>query len=529
MCSVLTFQAALWAFLPFSLKSARTASKFQPEELATTTPPRYSPAPPRSFRPRRRAIALLIVLLTLFVAPASAASAVAPAASQVAVSAAGPAASQAASAASAVSAAAAAPSAPAARSPVVTGIAIEGLTRTRPSTVERILDVELPAPAADLDLESLRQRLLRSGLFVDSVHIELVPAEAVSTEALVPAEAASTKESTHAANRELTLLVQLEERWTLIPLPIAAYGSGGWMAGAALLESNLRGTGTLLIAAAMLQGDGASIDEWRTALGVSGGVLQRGRLQPGLFLSAGAGEVGLVNADGGEYRRFRRTAVSARASLDYRLSDAVTLGTAGAVSVTEIDPDWSQSERPPQSTAYYLQDLSLTAERRSRVGHFEAGPLAQAQYRQGLPLDGGQPFGSASVHAEYGIPLYGSHKLLLGARATLGNAPATELPELSGAGFRTLPARGTRAQRAAAAAVELELAVLRLRWVTVTAPLFFEGGVYTPDDSLERFSGPGGGVRLYLARVAFPAVGFTVGYNLQNAKPTAGIALGMRL
>ncbi len=396
-----------------------------------------------------------------------------------------------------------------AHSPIVTGIAIEGLTRTRPSTVERILDVELPAPATELDLETLRQRLLRSGLFVDDLRIQLVPADT--------------------ATGELTLLVQLEERWTLIPLPIAVYGSDGWMGGAAVVESNLRGSGTFLIAAAMLQGDGASIDEWRTALGVSGGVLQRGRLQPGLFLSAGVGEVVLVSADGSEYRRFRRATVSARANLDYRLSDSVTMGAAGAVSVTEVDSDWSQSQRPPQSTAFYLQDVSLTAERRSRVGHFEAGPFAQAHYRQGLPLDGGKPFGTASANVEYSAPLSVTHKLLIGARATLGNAPATELPALSGAGFRTLPARGTRARRAVAAIVELEPALLRSRWVTVTAPLFFEGGVYTPDDSLERFYGPGSGLRLYLARVAVPAVGFTVGYNIETGEPTAGVTLGMRL
>ncbi len=390
-------------------------------------------------------------------------------------------------------------------SDLVVELEVVGPRRTRETTVRRIIDLELPAPASEVDLGRVRERLVRSGLFVNEMVVELVPTES--------------------GNKRLRL--ELEERWTLLPLPIAGYSDGGWIAGLALIESNLWGTGTFLLSVATLRGDGAKVDSWGGTLGVSGGVLQRGQVKPSLFFSGGVGEEEYVAPNGTAYRRFRQTRLSGRLGLGYELSDTYEIGASGEVAWNEVDNDYSDSLRAPNSTLYYIQGLSLEAESRRFTSFFLAGPSASIRYRHGFPLDGAEHFDAASVRMDYTAAPFGRHKLMVAAVGNIGNEPPTQLSGLGGTGYRTLPSRGSAAPGAAAAALEYEFPVLSRSWGTFTLLGFGEGGSYKPDGEWQEFYGPGAGFRLYLARVAIPALGFNFAYNIVEGEFVGSVALGM--
>lgn len=388
---------------------------------------------------------------------------------------------------------------------LVTELEVVGLTRTREATVRRIIDLELPTPASEVDIERVRERLIRSGLFVNELEIELVPR----------------------ADGDLQLRVELEDRWTLLPLPIAGYSDGGWIAGLALIESNLLGTGTFLLSVATLRGDGAAVDSWGGTLGVSGGALQRGRVEPSLFFSGGLGEEEFVSSEGTPYRRFRQTRLSGRLGLGYELSDTYELSTAGGISWNDVDPDYSDSLRAPDSTLYYIQGVSLEASSRRFTSFFFAGPSASVRYQHGFPIDSSAHFDAASLRMDYTAALFGRHKLMVAAVGNIGNEPPTELSDLGGTAYRTLPSRGSAAQRSAAAALEYEFPVFSGNWGTFTLLAFGEGGTYRPDGEWQEFYGPGAGFRLYLARVAIPALGFNIAYNLVESQAVGSVSLGM--
>jgi hypothetical protein len=71
-----------------------------------------------------------------------------------------------------------------------------------------------------------------------------------------------------------------------------------------------------------------------------------------------------------------------------------------------------------------------------------------------------------------------------------------------------------------------EAPVLTPDWGTITLLAFYEGGYVGSADAV--YHGGGGGVRLYLSRVTFPALGFDVAWNARYAYPVVSFAFGGR-
>ena len=108
--------------------------------------------------------------------------------------------------------------------PRVVAVEIEGARRTRGETVRRLGRVKEGDPWRDgLDAE-VRQNLLNTGIFYE-VAVEPQPAA-----------------------EGVRLRIELKEKWTLIPLPLFSVKDGETTWGATVVESNLLGTGSRLIA-----------------------------------------------------------------------------------------------------------------------------------------------------------------------------------------------------------------------------------------------------------------------------------------
>jgi len=68
---------------------------------------------------------------------------------------------------------------------------------------------------------------------------------------------------------------------------------------------------------------------------------------------------------------------------------------------------------------------------------------------------------------------------------------------------------------------------LRFSRAAVTILCFWEQGVYNKDNSpYNNYYGPGGGVLLYLKRIAFPAVGFNYARNLKTGNSEFSVNVG---
>ena len=106
----------------------------------------------------------------------------------------------------------------------VTSIEITGLKRTRESTLRRIIKVTGGAPCTGETEEEIRQNILRAGIF---------------------------RTNTLETRREQTtegckIIIFVEDKWTLIPVPIFYASEGSFAGGLSLAELNFLGQGFMI-------------------------------------------------------------------------------------------------------------------------------------------------------------------------------------------------------------------------------------------------------------------------------------------
>ncbi len=390
---------------------------------------------------------------------------------------------------------------------LITEIEIEGIERTRPQTVHRIARVEPPVAVSELDLEGIQRRLQRSGLFQDDITV------AVRPRAAAPDSSAAS---------EFVLSIKLQERWTLLPLPFGAVTSSGWTAGFALYEANLFGTGTMLLTAASISHSGRQV-----FLSLGGHGLRRGRTALSISGAAGTDERETALAGEDPYERYRRQHLQAQLGLRYELREGLEAGTTAALQIAEVDEGRSAAIRPPSSAAAYRQGFRLSWDPREYHEYFLRGPAARISYHRGFALEGIDNYDVVATDLQYNRPLLADGRLGFRVRGEIGSTPRVFLQSLGGVGFRTLPGNQARADRYAAAAATYEHRIAKLSWASITLLGFGEAGVYQPQDALERFHGPGAGFRVYLSRVAVPALGLDLAYNWKVDEWFVSLALGL--
>ncbi|HEY5373097.1 MAG TPA: hypothetical protein VIK01_05390 [Polyangiaceae bacterium] len=85
------------------------------------------------------------------------------------------------------------------------------------------------------------------------------------------------------------------------------------------------------------------------------------------------------------------------------------------------------------------------------------------------------------------------------------------------------------ADRYASLALAYQVPILQLSRVTATVQPLVELGRYARNtEPAATYGGPGVGLRLYLKRVAIPAVGVDVGYEAVSKRVAFSVAIGYR-
>jgi hypothetical protein len=97
-------------------------------------------------------------------------------------------------------------------------------------------------------------------------------------------------------------------------------------------------------------------------------------------------------------------------------------------------------------------------------------------------------------------------------------------------GFRTLPFKATTADHWISAAASVDIPTLKTSWAVIMISPYFEVGQYGNDLIPPRpFYGPGIGSRVYLRKIAIPAMGVDVAYNLYDAFWSFSITVGVQM
>lgn len=379
-------------------------------------------------------------------------------------------------------------------------IDVEGNRRTSAEFVRSSLGLapgELFDPAS---IPALEQRLMNRRIF-RSVRIRGVP------------EAGG-----------VVVRVAVEERLTIVPIPVAFASRGVFTGGVVLLDSNLFGAGKQLVVGglasnrgttgfAIYRDPGLAYSRWLLAARVSGGDTRRERFEDRTLAYA-----------------YRDRFVEAGLAGGYRLGDrwSILAGWFERRDDVRASPGHAA---PPEGGAVGGASLELELDASDYQGYLTRGVVGRAELRQGLRLGGRDrdPLHLAAATTWSGRALR-DHAVALTLRLDhVRGDPVLDAVRLGGLpGSRGFQSQGLWAEDAAQAALEYQVPVWRPRWGALTVAGFADAGVVRWRGDETRYLAPGLGMRVFLRNVAVPLLGFDVAWSTTAERPAFAVQLGFR-
>ncbi len=388
----------------------------------------------------------------------------------------------------------------------VARIEVEGLKKTKRRVLDSLILIEEGEPLTEKRVVDTQQNLKKTGLF----------------------------QSIGFAYREegerYTVRILLKEKATLIPLPFFSASDGAYSFGMVLFDSNFLGLRKQLITSAIVSDGNPS-----GTLGLIDPTLADSTMRGVIFMSGGRNKSEAAYPDGSNYRVYSSTDARVTGALTFRTQKKLMPGISFKYEQSEVDEAWEDSLDPPDSSAVASPGISLTYENTYFLEYFYEGIVLRTAYAYAFELNGSYSGeggdGSGIIgNAEWASAFFGDHRFSIDAAAGYSEFPIPNLDSLSGPGFRVLPFRRAVARSYWAGSAGYEFPFSRPDWGTLTLSGFFDGGVYEPEEgNFESFYGPGGGFRLYLSKVAIPAVGVNFAVDLPTETLQTSIVIGMRM
>jgi outer membrane protein assembly factor BamA len=378
-------------------------------------------------------------------------------------------------------------------------IAIEGLRKTRESVVRDLIPVAAGDTFTTATVQSVTDALVDSDLFAE-VGVTAIP-----------------------AGDGAEIVVTVDEKWTIVPIPFVSTNGSSFDGGLILLESNLFGRNKQLISAGFAGSGGVRgfflyVDpsvfgsSWSTSLNASTGRSDDSRERP----------------DGVVLREYELDRQSVGFGVGYGLTPDLRVRSSLRYETWTIridDPRIGQT--PLENDAFFEPGLSIAYDGTRAVDVLRVGPMVAAEGRYVTLDEGWETRGFASL----GVPIAGTHRLRVLASGGLGDVPTLAEQTISGQdGYRTLPYNAVTADRWGSGAVLYDLPVLSGGWGALVISHYWEAGGYTNDEVDPRlFWGPGGGFRVYLRQVAIPALGLDLAYNIPDGGLVFSFTLGAQM
>lgn len=368
----------------------------------------------------------------------------------------------------------------------ISNIEITGLERTRVSTVLRIIELEIGDTITSDDLTEIEQKLLKAEIFVNNIEIELKETSQLYAD----------------------LIITLEDKWTIVPIPVVVVSSSTFLLGGVFIESNLLGLNHSLVSGHFYNGKKVNgFASWEMP-------------------ENGIGSLAIsVNYTVGEtsYYDFNENEVEVDESSD-KFGFKIRLKR---VIVSNIYINLGVKEEYYDSDFYNYFDTGITYDNVVIKPYFQEGLQATFENSIRNKLTTGKFENIILTSVDYSKVL-GNH--LINGIVGYGKSftPGAN-PILFGGdkGARVIKSKSVKVDSFFNAQTKLELKIVDLNWGYITIPIYYEAGVAEASfASLYYYHGPGSGLSFYLKKVAFPAFGFNYTYDIHQGNYNFSIALG---
>jgi hypothetical protein len=396
----------------------------------------------------------------------------------------------------------------------VTAVSVSGLKRTRPSVAEQALQKFIGREAADLDLNEVKAVLLDTGI-MDPISVEITDAEAGVSE--------DGGQDPLSNSPGKLIKAEVREKWSIFPVPIFFFGSGGMSAGAAFFDANAFGLNHKAAVAGMYRSPGWMI------MGMYNTTPQKGK--PGWSFAVFFSRDERRNGDQQDktLREFNVDSLNGSAAAIFRFTDtlggSLRLGYNNRMLQDRTDPIL-----PPESGGQILRlGPELSARRSSWDGYLLSEESASFSYAYMQGLDS-PSYNSLQFRGTW------QKSIVPGFRTDIrtGLLYEPEVPVL----FESSPERAAvgilpksfSAQHYAGLSLGLERYLYKFSFGTLSLLASWQM-VYSYGSILENeFDyGIASSISLYLSKLAIPAVGVGVAYNIDKNYFQFSFSMGMSL
>lgn len=389
----------------------------------------------------------------------------------------------------------------------ITSIQIEGLKRTKPRTAHGFVRRFIGRDAAALDLDEVRAAIVDGGI-LDPLSVEV----------------------RDGADGFKTLHIEVADKWSIFPVPVFAWSSDGFTAGGAFFDANAFGI--------------------NDKMGVVGIYSQNSWLAAAMYSHSPAGGRLSGSTFSASYTRGRRELRDQKLEVydDYDAESA----TGGAGLSFRVGEDWTWEARvsfnaEARDGADWRMSLPLSAQVRSRRSEWDGVLLSERRFEAGVTADIGLNDGGGAAGGNGGN---GGNTYRLQSSATW-ERPLSEgfRYSVNGGVLYSLPTSGLTARTGAPPASRvvilpasfsassyadlsagLEKALFRWSLATLSVSAAYQIVCSEGEHLGACFDhGPSAGVRVYLRRLAIPAVGARASYNAAANQFIGAFSMGMSL
>lgn len=321
------------------------------------------------------------------------------------------------------------------------------------------------------------------------------------------------------------LRIALREKWTLVPFPLFGVKDGETTWGATVVESNLFGTGSRLVAVATVkEGEpGGRLLYVAPHLGGS-------RLQLFAALTHTDERQGVWDA-GSEIGSFRRRATGATAALGYRFAARTSVSLGARLTDFSFEDPVGEAVTPADARERTVL-LQLRHEGADIDEERRHGLFLETRIEAGVAALGDEVGRvAASADAGWSRTLRGRHTLGVSGRALWTDTVDYEAGSRPPTGFmRGFAADRFHPDRLLGGSVEYQIPVARFREATLSLVPFADAALLR--DRFHRFAlgdveaDAGIALAVYLRRIAFPVLQFYGAWGFSSGEFLPGFALG---
>ncbi len=377
----------------------------------------------------------------------------------------------------------------------VNDLTIRGLKRTKPVVIERTLDRFIGRSAREIDLDEVEATLVEMGLF------DVIEASIDESDPARP-----------------TLSLSVVEKLSIVPVPIFAYTSEGIIGGFGIIDANTFGMNDKAVALGLYKGSG-----WTSVLSYTKTTNDRSPLGWTASLVGGVAETVVEDDRERELTSYDASAADLGFTLRRNLMRTIAVETGLGFRERAVhDGEVTAARVVPVS-------IGLSARSSSWDGVFLSERSAEAKtgYAFGLVGDG---FAWAEGRLSYERPFFPGLRAVLKAGAfTAPESPIVLAEGPASAAVSIIPSDFS-AESIAGFSAGLEARIFGFRAANVSALAAYQaaaangevvGKVYAQGLAL--------GVRLYLSKIAIPAVDLGAAYNAETGLWRGAFGIGMRM